>query len=264
MGPLPTPVATAVHPARGTGWIVVLPALNESASVAGVIAEVHEAVPGAEVVVVDDGSTDATAAVARAAGARVLELPFNIGVGAAVRAGLLLARRRGVEVVVQCDADGQHPADAIAALVAGLAGADLVVGARWAGTGEYDARGPRRWAMVLLAQVLTAVHGTRLDDVTSGFRAFGPRAIEVLSREMPPEYLGDTLDALVLAKIRGLRVVQVPVAFRTRAEGVPSHTPVRSAFYLVRATLVLAVSLLRLAAPHRRAAVGSGAGAGRA
>lgn len=255
VGPAPA-VGSAVglgDNVAGAGWLVVCPALNESASIAGVVAEITEAVPEALVLVVDDGSTDATAAVARAAGARVLRLPFNIGVGAAVRVGLLFASRHGIGVVVQCDADGQHPADAIAALVAGLADADVVLGARWAGSGAYRARGPRRWAMTLLARVLSAVHHTRLDDVTSGFRAFGPRAVEVLSAELPPEYLGDTLDALVIARARGLRVRQVPVAFRARSGGVPSHAPARSAFYLFRAVLVLAVSLLRLAGPRRSA-----------
>ena len=236
--------------------LVVCPAFNEAPSVAGVVAEVTAAVPHARVLVVDDGSTDATSAVARAAGARVLTLPFNIGVGAALRAGLLLGHREGFAAVVQCDADGQHPAAAIPVLVAGLAGADIVVGARHAGVGAYAVRGPRRWAMRLLAAVMTRVHHTPLTDVTSGFRAFGPRAVAVLSRELPPEYLGDTLDALVIARVAGLRVRQVPVAMRPRAAGVPSHDAWRSTAYLGRALLVLTLSLVRLV-PLRRAAPGS-------
>jgi glycosyltransferase involved in cell wall biosynthesis len=226
--------------------LVVCPAFNEAASIAEVLAEVARAVPYADVVVVDDGSTDATARVARGAGARVLQLPFNIGVGAALRAGVLLGRREGRDAVVQCDADGQHPPAAIPALVAALDGADIVIGARWSGVGNYSARGPRRWAMRLLGRVLSVVHSIELNDVTSGFRAFGPRAIEVLSRELPPEYLGDTIDALVIARAHGLRVTQVPVAMRPRAGGIPSHRPLRALLYLGRSVLILLLSMVRL------------------
>lgn len=227
--------------------LVVCPAFNEEQSVADVVADVRRSVPGADVVVVDDGSSDATALVARSAGARVLQLPFNIGVGGALRTGLLLARREGYAAVVQCDSDGQHPASAIDGLVRALDSADLVIGTRWGGVGDYVARGPRRWAMVALSRVLSRVHHTPLSDVTSGFRAFGPRAVAVLADEMPPEYLGDTLDALVIARVRGLVVAQVPVRMRERTGGVPSHRTFRSTLYLLRATLVLSLSLVRLA-----------------
>lgn len=236
--------------------LVVCPAYNEQASVAAVVAEIHGRVPGAQVVVVDDGSSDETTRVARDAGARVLTLPFNIGVGGALRAGLLLGHREGFDAVVQCDSDGQHPAGAIPALVAGLDAADIVVGARHAGVGDYAVRGPRRWAMRLLAAVMSRVHHTTLTDVTSGFRAFGPRAVAVLSRQLPPEYLGDTLDALMIARVTGLRVRQEPVAMRERSGGVPSHDAWRSTVYLGRAVLVLGLALVRLV-PLRRAGSGS-------
>ena len=223
--------------------------MNEAESVGSVVAEIAAVLPSAQVLVVDDGSTDATAAVAAAAGARVLRLPFNIGVGGALRVGLLLGAREGFDAVGQCDADGQHPASAIPDLIAALDQADLVVGARFAGVGDYETRGPRRWAMLLLGRVLSRVHRTALTDVTSGFRAFGPRAIAVLSKELPPEYLGDTVDALMIAHSARLVVRQVPVAMRPRAAGIPTHRPIRAALYLARAGLVLTLSLLRLLAP---------------
>ena len=230
--------------------LIVVPALDEAESIGAVIAEIRAAVPLAEVTVVDDGSVDATSEIAAAAGARVLRLPFNVGVGGALRAGLLLGRRIGARAVVQCDGDGQHPAAAIPELVAALEHADLVVGARFAGVGDYRARGPRMWAMRLLSAVVSRMHRTRLTDVTSGFRAFGPRAIAVLSRDLPPEYLGDTVDALVIARSNHLTVTQVPVAMRPRVGGAPTHRPLRAAAYLARATLVLGLSLLRMLRPR--------------
>jgi glycosyltransferase involved in cell wall biosynthesis len=224
--------------------------MNEAESVAAVVAEIAAALPAAHVLVVDDGSTDDTADVARAAGARVLQLPFNIGVGGALRVGLLLGRREGFDAVVQCDADGQHPADAIPDLVAALDDADIVVGARFAGVGDYETGLLRRWAIRLLAGVLSRVHRARLTDVTSGFRAFGPRAMAVLSEQLPPEYLGDTVDALMIAHSAHLVVRQVPVAMRPRQGGIPTHRPLRAALYLARAGLVLLLSLLRLLSPR--------------
>jgi glycosyltransferase involved in cell wall biosynthesis len=226
--------------------LVVLPALNEEGSVAEVVAAVRAAVPWAQVLVVDDGSVDRTGAVARAAGARVLTMPYNTGVGGALRAGLLVGLRERFDAVVQCDADGQHPPSSIPELVAALSTADLVIGARWAGVGDYRAVGPRRWAMRLLAAVMSRLHRVELTDVTSGFRAFGPAAQAVLARELPPDYLGDTLDALVIARARHLRVRQVPVAMRPRTTGVVSHRPVRASLFLAQAVLILLLSLSRL------------------
>lgn len=232
--------------------LIVLPAYNEQDSLSLVVAEVRDAMPGVSIVVVDDGSVDDTAAIARGAGARVVELPFNVGVGGALRAGLLIGQREHMRAVVQCDADGQHPARSIPDLVAGLEDADIVIGARFAGEGDYRVKGARSWAMLLLAWVMSHLHHATLTDVTSGFRAFSPRAVEVLGRELPREYLGDTVEALVIAKEFGLRVAQVPVAMRPRQGGVPSQRAFRSTLYLLRVVLILGLALLRFAGARMR------------
>lgn len=249
-----------MNSAAAQKMLVVLPAFNESASIETVLSEVSAHVPLDQVVVVDDGSTDGTARIARGAGAVVVVLPFNVGVGGALRAGLLLARRSGTSVVVQCDADGQHPPEAIPSLLEALAGNDIVIGARFAGTGDYEVRGLRKYAITMLAWTMSRLHRTKLTDVTSGFRAFGPRAIDVLSTHMPAEYLGDTVEALVIAKEHGLRVTQIPVHMRERQGGVASHGPIRSAIYLVRAITMIVLSTLRLLGTRgRRSKENSGA-----
>ena len=195
--------------------------------------------------VVDDGSIDDTARVAEAAGAKVLRLPFNLGVGGAMRAGFKYALAFGYRNVVQVDSDGQHnPAD-VPRLLAVLEDHDLVMGARFAGVGDYAVRGPRHWAMVVLSGVLSSLAHTRLSDTTSGFRASGPRAVRLFAEHYPAEYLGDTVESLVIAARSGLRIEQVPVAMRQRAAGAPSHDPFKSAIYLGRAGLALAISLMR-------------------
>lgn len=225
--------------------LVVLPALNEEESVAQIVAQVRAAQPDAAVLVVDDGSTDRTGAVAHGAGADVLRLPFNLGVGGAMRAAFRYARAHHVTYVVQVDADGQHDPMEIAALLGAAASADVVVGARFAGRGSYHARGPRRWAMRLLAVVLSRVTGTRLTDPTSGFRVAGPRAIAVFAQHYPEEYLGDTVESLVIAHRVGLDIAQVPVEMRERTTGRASQSPLRATAYLGRVAVAVVLALLR-------------------
>lgn len=225
--------------------LVVIPALNEERSVGRVIAELQGSCPEADLLVIDDGSSDRTATVAAEAGAPTLILPFNIGVGGAMRAGYRYALRHGYDAVVQVDADGQHDGAYVNALVHGLREADVVIGARFAGAGDYSARGPRRWAMRLLAATLSALSGSRLTDVTSGFRAANRRAIVVFAEHYPAEYLGDTVESLVIALRAGCRLAQVPVAMRPRTEGTASQSPMRAAVYLLRACAALGLALIR-------------------
>jgi glycosyltransferase involved in cell wall biosynthesis len=225
--------------------LVVIPAYNEAASIAQVIAGVRRAVPTADVLVVDDGSQDLTSQVAKAAGALVATLPFNLGVGGAMRTGFRHAYREGYRAVVQVDGDGQHDPAYIPQLVAALEHHDVAVGTRFSNECDYAVRAPRRLAMRGLAAGMSLLMSTRIDDATSGFRASGRRAIRVYALHYPAEYLGDTLETLVIARKSGLSVTQVPVAMRHRTTGRPSHGSARSSVELVRAACVVALGLVR-------------------
>ncbi len=225
--------------------LVIVPAWNEARNVGNTVREILDQFDDCDVVVVDDGSSDGTAEVAREAGARVLILPFNMGVGGAMRTGFTYAQRHGYAQAIQVDADGQHNPRDIPRILEGLQRADISIGARFADVGDYVARGPRRWAMVFLAAVLTRVAKTRLTDVTSGFRAANERAIDQYVRYYPAEYLGDTIDSLVSAIHSGLTVTQVPVAMRERMHGQPSQNPLASTLYLLRSVFALSLSLMR-------------------
>jgi glycosyltransferase involved in cell wall biosynthesis len=229
--------------------LVVVPAWNEADALPGVLRELVSTLPDLDVLVVDDGSTDGTADLVRQGGsASVVSLPFNIGVGGAMRAGFLYAERHGYHAVIQCDADGQHdPADVPKLLALLDGGLDIAIGARFAGIGDYHVGGFRMVAMKFLASSLSRMTGTKLTDVTSGFRASSARAVELFAREYPPEYLGDTIESLVLAQRAGLRIGQLPVRLRERQGGHPSQSSLRSVLYLGRAVLVLGLALL-----HRR------------
>lgn len=234
--------------------LVIVPAWNEEQALPGVLEELRTVLPQVDVLVVNDGSTDGTREAAACGGAMVLDLPINLGVGGAMRAGYKFARANGYRTAVQLDADGQHDPAEVPTLLAAMRDedADVVVGARFAGKGVYVVRGPRQWAMRLLSMVLSRVARTRLTDTTSGFKAANRRAIELFAREYPAEYLGDTVESLVISARSGLRVRQVPVSMRPRAGGSPSHDPVRAAIFLARAFLALAVALTRPVTNERK------------
>lgn len=230
----------------GRRVLVIVPAWNEEESVTRTVREILDTNPGAEVLVVDDGSSDATASRAAAAGATVARLPFNLGVGGAMRTGYRYAWRHGHDVAVQIDADGQHDPRYLPALLARLDEADIVIGARFASKDDtYEVRLLRRWAMQMLAWVLSRLAKVRLTDTTSGFRVANRRAIRVFAMHYPAEYLGDTVESLVIALRTGCRVVQEPVIMRVRQGGQASQSPVRAAIYLLRAFVALFLALVR-------------------
>ena len=225
--------------------LVAIPAWNEARSIEDVIAKVREHRPDADILVVSDGSTDATGAIAKAAGATVVTLPFNVGVGGAMRTAFLYAKREGYAAMVQVDADGQHdPAD-LDRVIDGLSEADVVVGTRFHPNSMYFVGGPRRWAMVLLSRTLSRMNRGTISDPTSGFRSAGPRAIELFAVEYPADYLGDTVGSLAIAIRNGLVIHETPVTMYFRQAGRPSKNAIWSALYLGRATLAIIATTTR-------------------
>jgi glycosyltransferase involved in cell wall biosynthesis len=246
-----------------SGLLVVIPALNEAETVGSVVAAVRTELIGADVLVIDDGSTDATAAIAQAAGASVLQHPFNMGVGAAIRSGIRYAAERQYTRVLQVDADGQHLPEECRRLLDRLAGTDtvapvdLVVGSRFAAgytrhSAGYEVSWLRRVSMRLLSRMVSRRTGTTVRDTTSGFRAFGPRAIALFARAYPSAYLSDTVEALMIAAAAGLTIAEEEVRMAERQGGAPSSNRWRSLFHLLRVMLV--VELHRVREPLRERA----------
>lgn len=232
--------------------LIVMPAFNEESCVGNVVREVLSVIPEIACLVVDDGSTDRTTNEAHEAGATVITLPFNMGVGGAMRVGFRYALSHDFKNVVQIDSDGQHDPNEVPQLLERLKTADLVIGSRFEGKGTYHVRGPRKWGMNMLSVILTRLSGVKLSDTTSGFRANGPKAVKLFAEHYPTEYLGDTIESLVIAARSHLTIAQVPAAMRARAGGIPSHNPTKSAVYLGRALIALAIALLRPQAPRSK------------
>lgn len=227
-----------------TRTLVIIPALNEEACLPRVLRDLAEHVPSCDVLVVDDGSTDRTAAVARAGGATVVSLPFNMGVGTALRTGFRYAVRSGYDRVVQTDADGQHDPAQIHILLRELdAGSDLVIGSRFlARDGHYQVERTRGAAMGILRAFTVLLLGRRIHDSTSGFRGFSRPLVQAFGTTYPREFLSDTVEALLMASYGGYRIAEVPVRMRERAGGVPSHRSLRLYYHYLRLLVVMALT----------------------
>jgi glycosyltransferase involved in cell wall biosynthesis len=247
---MPEPL-TAVRPLSrhpriaGLRRVAIVPAYNEAGSIAAVIREIREVDPELEVVVVDDGSTDATARIAEREGARVLRLAYNVGIGGAVQTGYQFARDHGFEIAVQIDGDGQHDPRELPTLLQPILEerADLVVGSRFAGQNAY--RGPltRRMGMKLFAGFVSLIVRQKVTDTTSGFRAVNRRGLCLFAADYPHDY--PEVEATVLVFRHRLTMTEVPVGMRTRTSGQSSITAFRSLYYMVKVSLALFVGLFR-------------------
>lgn len=222
--------------------LVIIPAFNEEAALPATLDDLRRAQPDVDVVVVDDGSVDRTAAVARAGGATVVTLPFNLGVGSAVRTGLRFALEHDYQRAVVFDADGQHDARAIDELLAVLdRGTDVALASRFgAGTDAYPVGRVRKAAMGSLARIVHHLTGQTFTDPTSGFRAFDRPAIRLLARVYPVEYLADTVEVLLILSAAGLTIEEVPSSMRVRAAGMPSNRSFRLMANYLRVVVGLA------------------------
>jgi glycosyltransferase involved in cell wall biosynthesis len=230
--------------------LVFIPAWNEADSIAEVIAGVRESLPEVDLLVIDDGSTDATVRTAREAGALVASLPFNQGLGAALQTGYLHALREGYEFCAHLDADGQHPPPEVVRLLEEVYAdrADLVIGSRYRDSGpaesdDYKPTISRRIGTGVFRFFLTLATRQRFTDTTSGMRAANRKVMALFSERYSPDFA--EIESLQLAVRQGLRVEEVPVRMLERAGGASFLTPLRSAFFIFKGMIVLLVGQFR-------------------
>jgi glycosyltransferase involved in cell wall biosynthesis len=226
--------------------IAIVPAFNEEESVPRVIEEIRAFDPAFEIVVVDDGSADGTCAAAERAGAHVVRLPFNLGIGGAVQTGFRYAHENGFRLAVRVDGDGQHdPAQLGGLLEPVLRGeADIVVGSRFAGTGDgYQSSLSRRMGITILAKTVSMLVGRRVTDPTSGFQALNSRAIALFAADYPHDY--PEVEAALMVHKHKLRMAEVPVTMRERSAGRSSIGALSAVYYMVKVLLALFVGLFR-------------------
>jgi len=225
--------------------IAIVPAFNEEECVAQVIEEIRSFDPDFDIVVVDDGSSDATSAAAARLGAHVVRLPFNLGIGGAVQTGFRYAFENGFTIAVRVDGDGQHDPAQLGALLAPVLDdeADIVVGSRFATDGGYRSSRSRRMGITILARTLSAIVGRRVTDPTSGFQALNRRSIALFAADYPHDY--PEVEAALMVHKHRLRMIEVPVQMRERAAGQSSIGALASVYYMVKVLLALFVGLFR-------------------
>jgi glycosyltransferase involved in cell wall biosynthesis len=239
-------------PVASARYLAIVPALNEVGSIARTVEEIRRCAPEFDVLVVDDGSTDATGAAAAAAGAEVVRLPFNLGIGGAVQTGYVFACEHGYEIAVQLDGDGQHDATYIPKLLARLTdggGYNMVTGSRFLGPvdddggGGYRSSAPRRAGIGIFARVVSLASRQRVTDPTSGFRMTDRHAIELFARDYPHDY--PEVEAILLMHSHRLRSCEIPVQMRARTTGRSAISRFQAAYYMVKVLLAVFVGLFR-------------------
>jgi len=226
--------------------LAIVPAYNEEAMVGRVVREIQRHAPDFDIVVVDDGSLDATAAVADREGATVLRQPFNLGIGGAMQAGYKYALHRDYDVAIQVDGDGQHKPEYIPMMLEALhtsGEADMVYGSRFLGDPGYDVPWGRRLGNRIFGLVLSRIVRQSVTDPTSGFRMVNRNGIELFARDYPHDY--PEVEAILMLHAHRLQVHEVQVRMNARGFGESSIDYPRSAYYMVKVMLAIGIGLLR-------------------
>lgn len=232
--------------------LVIIPCYNEEANIDRVVARLREAAPGADFVIVNDCSSDESAAICRRKGYPYLDLPVNLGIGGAVQTGYLYARDHGYDVTVQMDGDGQHDprylADVVRPVLAGEL--DMSIGSRFIKKEGFQTSLARRMGIGLLSRMIRLLCGVRVLDTTSGFRACGKELTAFFADHYAQDY--PEPEAILTSVLGGWRVGEVPVVMRERTGGKSSISPLRSVYYMVKVCISLLV--LRVTTHRRRGA----------
>jgi glycosyltransferase involved in cell wall biosynthesis len=229
-----------------TRRIAIVPARDEEGAIGQVVAEIRAFDPRLDVVVIDDASADRTAELAAAAGAAVVRLPFNLGIGGAVQTGFMYALAHGYELAVRLDGDGQHDPSELPKLIDPVlcGDADIVVGARFADAGDsYRPPLARRAGIRFFARLVSLLVRQKVTDTTSGFQALNAKGIRLFADDYPHDY--PEVEATVMVVKHRLRLLEVPVQMREREHGSSSITALRSAYYVLKVTLALLVGIFR-------------------
>jgi glycosyltransferase involved in cell wall biosynthesis len=242
---MPTVVRTAGKWGNAMRIVFVVPAFNEAGAIPGVVADLRAHFPAADIAVINDGSTDATAQVARQLGVHVLDLPINLGIGGAVQTGLLFADRHDYDIAIQFDGDGQHQADQVFLLLEALADpvVDVAIGSRFLEPNGYQAPPLRRLGIAVLRSVSSLLIGQRVTDTTSGFRAYKRGALRFLAGVYPHDY--PEPETVVTLRRQGFYLREVAVMMRERQSGLSSITMYRSFYYMLKVLLAIVVGASR-------------------
>jgi glycosyltransferase involved in cell wall biosynthesis len=225
--------------------VIFIPALNEAATLPSLIETIRDLYPGVKIMVINDGSNDGTIPLLELMKVDTLNFTINQGVGCAIKVALIYAKENHYESAIQIDGDGQHAVESIELIKEALKSSNLVIGSRYAGTITYHQSSTRKFTITVLSRLMSYLLKQRISDPTSGFRGFDSKAIQVLAPIYPSQYLGDTLEALIMGKHNGLSIDEIPVTMHARQGGVASTGRIKSMVYLTRAMYAIAIAEIR-------------------
>jgi hypothetical protein len=225
--------------------LVIIPAYNEEGSIERVIEDIRIHLPDADILIVNDGSTDLTSKRAKACEATVLDLPFNLGIGGAMQAGYQYAYEKGYDIAIQVDGDGQHDPKEIPKILHALKEkkADVMIGSRFLGDSEFKSSITRRMGISIFSGVISMIVGQKITDPTSGFRAANRKAIQLFASNYPQDY--PEPEVVVLLHQCRLKMGEVPVGMNERYSGESSITKIRSIYYMVKVLLAIFVDFFK-------------------
>jgi glycosyltransferase involved in cell wall biosynthesis len=224
--------------------LVVIPAYNEAGNIEGVIKDLREHFPQGRAVVINDGSIDETSSISQGLGVDVINLPYNLGIGGAVQTGFMIAERDNYDAVIQFDGDGQHMAQEIEKILNHVnTEADMVIGSRFVDMNSYSMPFFRNIGARIFSFIISLIRNEKITDTTSGFRAYGKKAIKIFSSNYPEDY--PEVEALILAHKKRLSIKEVSVRMRTRLRGKSSITPLWAVYYMIKVLLAIFVDLMR-------------------
>lgn len=225
--------------------LVIIPAFNEEQTILKVINDIRSSIPCADILVVNDGSHDNTSSIAHSQNVKVIDLPFNLGIGGAMQTGYIYADRNKYNFAVQVDADGQHDPKFIDNVLTPVfeGKCDMAIGSRYVSVTSYKSPICRRMGMIFFSWLINALTGRKVKDPTSGFRAVNSKIIHFFAQKYPTDY--PEVEVLISLHKKGFTFCEVPVEMKVRLGGVSSITPIRSIYYMAKVSLALLVNLIR-------------------
>ncbi len=225
--------------------LFIIPAYNEELNIRDVIEDIRGNIPGADILLINDGSADATGNVAKNLDITVITLPYNLGIGAAMQTGFHYADMHGYDIAVQFDGDGQHRADQLKYLLEPIerGDSDMVIGSRFLASGQYEAEVARFIAIRILSHIISWLVGQKITDPTSGFRSVNRKVLQFFCKFYPDDY--PEPESLVLLHKAGFRIAEAPVLMEKRLLGNSSITLFRGVYYMIKVVLAVLVDMIK-------------------
>ncbi len=226
--------------------LIMIPAYNEQNTLADLIEEIKDKCPDADYLVINDCSSDDTKKILKNIGASYVSAPVNLGIGGAVQTGYKYAAKNGYDIAIQVDGDGQHDVSYVKDMVSAIENgkADIVIGSRFIEKEGFQSSGARRMGIHFLSGLIKVMSGTKVKDVTSGFRAVNREYIEVFAKNYPDDY--PEPEVIVISALSGAKIAEIPVIMRERTDGVSSINMKKSVYYMIKVSIAIILCRISL------------------